>query len=53
MLTLTRSKSVHEKTTTVIVAKESHDSPFINGMIGIKEPSEQDKVIRSWISSRL
>ena len=46
-------QSVHPKTTTIVVAKESHDSLFINGMIGYTEPSEQDKAVRAWISSRL
>lgn len=44
---------MHPRTTTIVVAKESHDSLFINGMIGYTEPSEQDKAVRSWISSRL
>ncbi len=46
-------QSVHPKTTTIVVAKESHISPFVNGVLGYTEPSEQDNAVRSWISSRL
>ncbi|KAI9874226.1 MAG: hypothetical protein M1830_010047, partial [Pleopsidium flavum] len=48
-----RIESVHPKTTTIIVTGESHDSPYVSPMIGYKEPSEQAKAIRSWISPRL
>ncbi|KAI9835657.1 MAG: hypothetical protein M1837_003684 [Sclerophora amabilis] len=42
-------KSVHEKTTSVIVPNEAHVSPVLERMAGHNGPFQQEEVTRSWL----